>query len=150
MAQVAKEIGKILETPYVTNYTWLQRYALLRSHPRKLYFDMAVMVWVVNYLWQGRWGVALTLYLLANVASLIAVSDSDINKLANTLYGKIVLLHVRPTNLFFHLLGYVMLIQGLLAHTTEFILIGVSSILIGHLVGWNQVDSSFRGKKNIG
>ena len=44
MAQVAKEIGKILESPYVTNYNWLQRYALLRSHPRKLYFDMAVMV----------------------------------------------------------------------------------------------------------
>lgn len=147
MAQVAKEIGTILESPYVTKYSYLQRYALLRSHPRKLYFDMAVMVWVANYLWNGRWGVALSLYLIANLASLIAVSDIDTNKMAETLYGRIVLLHVKPTNLFFHLLGYGLLIQGLLTHSTQSILSGVSSVLIGHLVGWNDVHACFKNKK---
>ena len=53
----------------------------------------------------NEWGVALSLYLLVNIATLIAVSDSDTDQMAETLYGKIVLLHVRPTNLFFHLLG---------------------------------------------
>jgi hypothetical protein len=147
MAQAVKEIRSILEAPKVTKYNWLQRYALLRSHPRKIYFDMAAMIWVVNYLWQGRWGVALSLYLLVNIATLIAVSDSDTDQMAETLYGKIVLLHVRPTNLFFHLLGYVGLIQGLLTHSTQSILLGISSVLIGHLVGWNEVHPSFRSGK---
>ncbi len=147
MAQAVREIGPVIETPYATQYNWLQKYALMRSHPRKLYFDTAALLWVVNYLWHGRWGIALTLWLVTNVVSLIAVSDVDVNKMGETIYGKIILLHVKPSNVFFHWVGYVFLVQGLLSHSTQSILIGSSSILLGHLVGWNQVHSCFKGKK---
>jgi hypothetical protein len=146
MAPLARKIRPVVEVPFEAEYGLLQRYALLSSHPRKVFFDAAVGIWVVSNLWHGRWGAALTLYILGKAVSLIMVSDSDYTKLAETTYGKIALLHVRAVNLFFHLLGFGFLIQGLLTHTTQSILMGVSSILIGHLVGWSRVHPCLKSK----
>jgi hypothetical protein len=146
MAPLARKIRPVVEVPFATKYSLLQRYALLSSHPRKIFFDAAVGVWVVNSLWHGRWGAALTLYVMGKAASLIIVSDADYTRIAETTYGKMALLHVRSSNLFFHLVGFGFLIHGLLTHTTQSILIGVTSILVGHWVGWAKVHPCFKSK----
>ena len=146
MSPLARNVAPVLEVPIVPRYNFLQRYMLIRSHPRKLFLDMATWVWLTHYLWNGRWGVALTLFVLETVASLIMVSDTDYEKVGETLYGKLVLLHIRPINLFFHLVGYVFLIQGLLQHSTQSILTATSLILIGHLAGWGKIHSAFLSK----
>jgi len=138
-ALATKEISSVLETPYVTRYNFLQRFALRRAHPRRLFFDMAALPWEVFYLWQGKWGVALTLFVMSSVVSMIAASDAEYEKIAETTLGKIALLHLKPSNVFFQLSGVVFLISGLLSHTAQSLLIGASAVFIGHMSGWGKV-----------
>ncbi len=141
-ALASREINPVLENPSVIRYGFLQRFALLRAHPRRIFFDMAVLPWEVYYLWQGQWGVALTLFVLGSAVSFISVSDADYAKIAETILGKIALLHLRPVNIFFQLAGLAFFIQGLLVHSTQAMLVGTSSLLIGHMVGWEKVHLS--------
>lgn len=138
-ALATKEISPVLETPYVTRYNFLQRFALRRAHPRRIFFDMAALPWEIYYLWQGQWGVALTLLVMSSVVSMIAASDAEYEKIADTTWGKIALLHLRPSNVFFQLSGLVFLVSGLITHNTQSLLIGASLVFIGHMSGWGIV-----------
>ncbi|NBX67940.1 MAG: hypothetical protein EBR01_03125 [Proteobacteria bacterium] len=138
-ALATKEISPVLEIPRKPKYNFLQRFALRRAHPRRVFFDVAALPWEVFYLWNGRWGVALTLFIMTSVVSMIAASDADYEKISETVLGKIALLHLLPVNMFFQLSGLVFLVQGLISHNTQSMLLGSSFVFIGHMAGWGKV-----------
>lgn len=141
-ALATQEMPPVLETPYVVKYNFMERLALRRAHPRRIFFDMAALPWEIYYLWQGRWGVALTLFVMGSVVSMISASDADYAKMAETTLGKIALLHLRPVNVFFQLLGMVFLVQGLITHNAQSMLLGATSVFVGHIAGWGKVHAS--------
>lgn len=140
MATLAKkEEASVLELPMAIRFNALQRFALRRAHPRRIFFDMAALPWEIHYLWQGQWGVALTLFIMASAISMIVVSEADCDKISGTVLGKIALLHLRPVNMFFQVVGLIFIVQGLVTHNTQSLLVGASCIFLGHMAGWDKV-----------
>ena len=138
-ALATKEISPVLEIPLKPKYNLFQRFILRRAHPRRIFLDVAALPWEVFYLWQGRWGAALTLFVMTSVVSGITASDADYEKISNTILGKIALLHLRPVNMFFQFSGLVFLVQGLLSHSAQSLLLGSSCVFLGHMAGWGKV-----------
>lgn len=125
------------------DFTWLQRLTLRLFHPRAVFIEMAGLIWSVYFLWTDDWRLALGTYIGTIAIALLAVSDTDPVKISKTVMGRLALLHLRPTNLVLRTGGFMFLIYGLWQHLPEFILTGLSVILLGHVFGWSQVHRAF-------
>jgi hypothetical protein len=60
--------------------------------------------------------------------------------LAQTVLGRLGLLHLEGSNLILQVAGLVVLLYGLWSHEVRMLLAGISVILLGHTQGWSRVD----------
>jgi len=123
--------------------SWLEKYALKRFHPRKLFIDSIALIWATYFLWRQDWQGAAVVTIVVMFLGLISVWGTNADKMAQTTLGKVALLHLNPFNFFTQLIGLVPLVYGIWTHSVEIILIGFSLILLGHIFGWPKVDSKF-------
>lgn len=126
----------------------LQKYVLLRSHPRKIFLDVAALMWEVYFLWNGNWQAALGIFIAMNTVGLLPVRKTNFEALAHTTLGKLALLHLQPMNLMIQLTGAVFVISGLLKRDGLTILTGATLIYAGHFYGWSKVHPAFKMRSN--
>lgn len=143
MANQYVEIGLVRETKRGAKYDALERFFLRRAHPVRMFFDMASLPWVVYFLWNQNWPYAMGVFVLGSVLGLMATRRVDCDKMASTFLGRVALLHLTPFNITTQLIALFPTVYGLWVHSTEFILIGVSLLFIGHITGWGEVDERF-------
>ena len=146
--EVVREEGEIKESE-PQRFNWLQKYVLLRAHPRRIFLDVAAMMWEVYFLWQGNWQVALGIFAAMNTVGLLAVRRLDYPKLANTTWGKMALLHLNPMNFIVQVTGAAMAVYGLLIQDTLTILTSITLILVGHFYGWSKVHQALQGREAV-
>ncbi len=127
-------------------FSWLEKYALKGSHPRALFLDALGIVWFFYFFWLQSWQMALASIITARLLASSAVMQVSPQKMSETILGKIALLHLQPANFIIQFLGFIGLSYGVWLHSIEYILLGVSAILIGHLYGWEKVSSSLENK----
>lgn len=130
------------------HFTFMEKYVLRASHPRSLFIDVVGRMWAVYFLWDQNWRAALAIFLIFRLVSFAAVWNINIKNFADTLLGKIGLLHIHPINLATQLAGSVILLYGVWQHSTDLILGGTSLVFLGHLFGWSNVDYRFSDNHN--
>lgn len=124
-------------------YSALQRWMLMRSHPRKIFFDLTALIWTLFFTWNQNWSGALFAGLAISLVGTMSVIGARPERLAKTTLGKLALLHLHPLNLSAQLLGLVPLLMGTWQHSSILMLAGLSIICFGHIYGWEKVDSRF-------
>lgn len=124
-------------------YTALQRWMLLRSHPRKIFFDLIALVWTLFFLWNHSLPGAFFAGLAISLTGTMAVIGASPERLAETTLGKLLLLHLHPMNLSAQFVGLVPLLYGFWDHSALWILAGASIVSFGHIYGWEKVDPRF-------
>lgn len=135
--------NQFVRTEVESRYTWLERLTLRKFHPRKIFFDLASGMWAVYFLWYQDWQRALLVGLTISLLGYISVWNVDVEKMSETPLGKLALLHLHPFNLITQLIGLVPLVYGIWIHSTEYILGGLSIVMIGHAYGWWKVNSAY-------
>lgn len=123
--------------------TWLQQWALLSAHPRCIFFRSVALIWLCYFLWQRDWATALFSTVLIYTVGMLSVRDINLEALRTTTLGKIALLHLHPGNMTIQLVGLVPAFYGLWSHSLEYFLSGLSVVFLGHIFGWDKVDSRF-------
>ena len=124
----------------------IERYVIRHAHPISLYFEMVGLIWLVFFLWSHLWKEAVAVYLSARLVGLLAVYRADVRALAQTVLGKIALLHLHGINFFVQRLGSAVALYGVWLHDVRTILIGISFVFLGHIQGWAAVDGRFEIK----
>ena len=124
-------------------YSAFERYALKRSHPRSLFIDTVGLTWFTYFMWQHNWPLGVVALLLCRILSYLAVVDVNHEKMAQTMLGKIALLHLHPVNALTQTVGIVVVYYGVWQHFGEYILTGLSLVFLGHVFGWSQVSQNF-------
>lgn len=130
-------------------FNLLQKYVLMRSHPRRIFLDVAAVMWEVYFLWQGNWQVALGIFAVMNTVGLLAVRKLDYSELAQTTWGKMALLHLNPMNFLVQVTGAALLVYGLLIQDTLTILTSITLILVGHFYGWSKVHRALKMREAV-
>jgi hypothetical protein len=128
-------------------FNWLEKYALKRFHPRAIFIDAIGLIWFMYYLWSHNWQMALGSALIGRLLSQLSVMDIDVQRMSETVLGKIALLHLHPINLITQLVGVIVLLFGFWQHSPELSLGGITMILLGHTYGWSKVDPRFADEK---
>ena len=127
-------------------FSWFEKYALKHSHPRALFLDVLGIVWFFYFFWLQSWQMALASIIIGRLLASSTVMQVSPQKMSETILGKIALLHIHPANFIIQFLGFIVLTFGVWLHSTEYILLGFSAILVGHLFGWEKVSSSLEKK----
>lgn len=118
-------------------------YSLKHFHPRSLFIDSAAIIWSVYYLWQNNWPLALGFAIAGRILAYLSTFDVNAEKMSETTWGKIALLHLNPINLVLQSMGLLLFIYSLWEHSELLILLSISLILIGHVKGWSKVEKNF-------
>jgi hypothetical protein len=121
-------------------YSALERYMLLRSHPRKIFFDLIALVWTIYFLWQQSLAGAFFVGLGISLVGTMSVTGANPDRLSQTTLGKLLLLHLHPVNLTTQIVGVIPLLYGVWDHSALWILTGFSLVAFGHIYGWEKVD----------
>jgi hypothetical protein len=140
----ARKMEVVVERAEPTHFNLIQRYMLLRSHPRRVFLDVVAMSWEMYFLWNQNWRAALGIFLVMNTVGLILGRKVNYEALANTTLGKIALLHTQPMNLLLQLTGAAFLVYGLLQREGLTILAATSLIFAGHFYGWSRVHPALK------
>lgn len=122
------------------DFSLAERLILRRFHPRSVFIDTVGLVWFTFYFWSHDWQAALAVAVITRLVAFLSVMNINTDLFAETVLGKVALLHLNPFNFIIQLTGTIILLVGLWDHTTEVILGGVSVILLGHVFGWAKVD----------
>jgi hypothetical protein len=72
----------------------------------------------------------------------LAAWKTDEEQLAQTTFGKLLLLHLHPANVIVQAIGFGILLCSAWIHSGMYIALGVSMILLGHMWGWHKVNAS--------
>jgi hypothetical protein len=128
------------------NFSWIQTYILRRFHPRSIFIDSIGLIWFTYYFWNHDWKAALGAAIVARAVALFSVMNINTDLFAESILGKISLLHLNPLNLVTQIIGTVVLLYGIWIHSVEMILGGLSVILLGHIFGWARVDPKLADK----
>ncbi len=128
------------------DFSWFQTYALRRFHPGSIFIDTVGLIWFTYYFWNHDWKAALGAAVVARAIAFVSVMNINTDLFAESVFGKIGLLHLNPLNLVIQLIGTVALLYGIWEHTTEIILGGLSVVLLGHVFGWSKVDARLTDK----
>lgn len=121
----------------------LQRWMLLRAHPRKIFFDMIALIWTVFFVWNQSWAAAFFSGLAISLVGTMSVMGASPTLLKQTTLGKLALLHLHPVNLSAQVLGLAWLLIGTWQHSAVHMLAGLSIMSFGHIYGWEKVDPRF-------
>lgn len=124
-------------------FSLLERYALMRFHPRKIIFDIIGVIWATYFLYVGMWQAAVVILFIFIVFGFFLVRNADLKALSETTWGRLAILHVHPLNVAIKLVAIVILVNGIYRQSVEHILIGISLIFLGHIFGWSKVHPAF-------
>jgi hypothetical protein len=124
-------------------FSLLERYALMRFHPRKMIFDIIGVIWATYFLYVGMWQPAAVVLFIFVVFGFFMVRNADLKGLSETAWGRLAILHVHPLNVAIKVVALTLLVLGIWRHSVEHILIGVSLIFLGHFFGWSKVHPAF-------
>jgi hypothetical protein len=124
-------------------FSFFERLILKRFHPISLFFDAVGIIWVTYFLWLNIWQSALAVIVIERIIASIIVWQVDPKAMASTTLGKLGLLHLHPINLGIQLIGTIVTVWAIWTHTTIFILLGLSVILLGHTFGWTQINTNY-------
>jgi len=124
-------------------FSLLERYALMRFHPRKIILDVIGVIWATYFLYVGIWqGAVVTIFIFV-VLGLFMVRNANLKGLSETIWGRLAIMHVHPINVAIKIIAVIILIVGIWRHSVEHILIGISLIFLGHFFGWSKVHPVF-------
>jgi hypothetical protein len=118
----------------------VESYVVRSSHPISIYFQVIGSIWFAFYFWNHLWAEAILSYLASRAVGALALARLDVRVLAQTVLGRLGLLHLEGSNLILQVAGLVVLLYGLWSHEVRMLLAGISVILLGHTQGWSRVD----------
>lgn len=144
MVTEARKMEVVMEKPVTERLNLLEKYVLLRSHPRRIFLDVAAVMWEAYFLWNQKWPVALGIFAVMNTVGFLATRRTNTQEMAHTMLGKMALLHLHPLNLLVQLSGLVFVVAGLMQQDPLTIMAGATLILIGHFFGWSRVHPSLK------
>jgi uncharacterized membrane protein YesL len=121
---------------------FFERAIVRRGHPRHIILGLVGFMWGIYFLWLHNWRWAVAIILVSVVLGRISTSRTREESLAQTVRGKIMLLHLHPMNLLVQIAGFVLLLYGVWLHSTIYILAAMSVILVGHMWGWHKVSEA--------
>jgi hypothetical protein len=135
VAYVARREGR-------SKMTYLEKAIIRRGHPKHIILGMVGFLWAVYFLWQHDWAWALGVVLASAILGRVLTSGTREERLAQTVLGKIMLLHLHPMNLTVQVAGFGILLYGVWIHTLMHVLVGTSLVLLGHMWGWHRVNEA--------
>lgn len=121
---------------------YLKRMIIRRGHPKYMIMDIVGFLWFVYFLWQHNWMWALAVVVWSGILGGLSTAKTNERTLAQTLLGKIMLLHLHPVNLTVQLAGFVVLFYGIWIHSIVYLMIAVSLVFLGHMWGWHKVNEA--------
>ncbi len=124
-------------------YSAIQRWMLLRAHPRKIFFDFIALIWTLYFVWNQSLSAAFFAGFAISLVGTMSVIGASPSLLARTALGKLALLHLHPLNLSSQILGLSILLIGTWQHASVLMLAGLSIMSFGHIYGWEKVDPRF-------
>jgi hypothetical protein len=122
--------------------TYMERMVIRRGHPKHIIVGIVGFLWFVYFLWQHDWKWALSTAVLSAVVGRLATSGTKDETLAPTLLGRIMLLHLHPMNFSVQVAGFALLFYGIWFHSTVYIMVATSIVLLGHMWGWHRVNEA--------
>ena len=122
--------------------TYMERMVIRRGHPKHIIVGIVGFLWFVYFLWQHDWKWALSTAVLSAVVGRLATSGTKDETLASTLLGRIMLLHLHPMNLCVQIAGFALLFYGIWFHSTVYIMVATSIVMLGHMWGWHRVNEA--------
>ena len=122
--------------------TYMEKIVIRRGHPKRIIVGIVGFLWFVYFLWQHDWTWALAVAVLSVVMGRLLTSGTKDESLAPTLLGKIMLLHLHPMNLSVQIAGFAVLLYGIWFHSTIYIMLATSIVLLGHMWGWHKVNEA--------
>ncbi len=131
----------------VERFSLLQRSVLRRIHPRGLLIDLVGTIWFIYFFWYHDWKMAVSAVIFFRIVGFATTVNIDLVAFAETVWGKVALLHLNPFNLVTQVLGLIILLTGIWRHSVELTLGGISFLLFGHVVGWATVDQRLADSK---
>ncbi len=120
--------------------TMMERHMLRHAHPRHMIIAVISMIWSTYFFWHHELALALWTVAGGIVLARLATFGMREEEIAQTLLGKILLLHLHPVNIVLQAGGYVLLMYGVWLHDAVMMMAGMSFILLGHMVGWHKVS----------
>lgn len=122
--------------------TYMERMVIRRGHPKHIIVGIVGFLWFVYFLWQHDWKWALSTAVLSAVVGRLATSGTKDETLASTLLGRIMLLHLHPMNFSVQIAGFALLFYGIWFHSTVYIMVATSIVMLGHMWGWHRVNEA--------
>jgi hypothetical protein len=122
--------------------TFLEKSVIRRGHPRHMIVAVIGTLWAVYFVWQHNWIAALVTTALSVVFGGLVTWHIPEERLAETVWGKMMILHLHPLNVIVQTGGFVFMVYGIWLHSAVYTMIGVSLIFAGHLWGWNKVSNA--------
>lgn len=122
--------------------SYFEREILHHAHPRQLIMRMVGAIWGLYFLWFHNWEWVLGVILVAETIGRILSMGMNEESMAQTTWGKIMLIHLHPVNLLVQITGGAVLIYGFWIHSAIYIMAAMSIVLIGHMWGWHKVNAA--------
>lgn len=122
--------------------TFLEKTVVRRGHPRNMIIGIVGLLWVFYFLWIHNWLAAVAAGSLSVVFGRVLTWRIPEERLAETIWGKMMILHLHPANALTQLVGVVIVTYGIWIHSTVYAITGASLILLGHLWGWSKVSNA--------
>lgn len=122
--------------------TYMERMVIRRGHPKHIIVGIVGFLWFVYFLWQHDWKWALSTAVLSAIVGRLATSGTKDETLASTLLGRIMLLHLHPMNFSVQIAGFALLFYGIWFHSTVYIMVATSIVMLGHMWGWHRVNEA--------
>lgn len=97
-------------------------------------------MWVLYSLWFHLWTWAAAALVVGVALGALATKGMLVDEIAQTVLGKILLLHLHPVNVALQTFGLAVLLYGFWMHSIVLMLLAVSVILLGHMFGWHKVN----------
>lgn len=122
--------------------TLSERIIIRNGHPRRIIVGSIALIWTLYFLWFHNWVGAAIALIVGGPLSRFATQRMHEEQLAQTTFGKILLLHLHPANVIGQSIGFATLLCSVWIHSGRSIALGVSIILLGHMWGWHKVNQA--------
>lgn len=122
--------------------TYLEKAIIRRGHPKHIILGIVGFLWTLYFLWYHDWAWALGVVLASAILGRVVTAGTREEGLAQTVLGKIMLLHLHPMNLAVQVAGFGILLYGVWLHAVMHVLVGASLVLLGHMWGWHKVNEA--------
>ncbi|HEV2490854.1 MAG TPA: hypothetical protein VGT03_13695 [Candidatus Acidoferrales bacterium] len=122
--------------------SYFEREMLHHAHPKQIIFRMIGAIWALYFLWLHNWVWVLAVILITEIIGRTLSRGMNEESMAQTTWGKIMLIHLHPLNLLVQIAGGVVLIYAVWMHSGIYIMAATTIILIGHLWGWHRVSEA--------